>query len=350
MNGVSACSQSALILAAGKGTRMKSDSPKVLCEVLFKPMIQWVIDACHTAGIETICTVVGYRGEQVKSILDPSIQTAIQAEQRGTGHAVMCAREFLEAHVDGDVIVLGGDAPFIDPDTIQNAYDLHKRQKNAVTVITARLEDPTGYGRVVRGRYGIEKIVEQKDASPKELVINEVNSGAYWFNIKYLLDVLFNISDANSQGEYYLPDTIALTLDKGRKVGAYISSNPDVILGANSRLQLLELNGIANRRVAENLMDSGVEILSMDGILLSPDCKVGKGTRLLPGTILREGAVIGENCTIGPNSFVMQSSIGDRSVLNTSHCCRSEIGSDVTIGPFCNICPGTKIPNGARVE
>lgn len=341
--------KTALILAAGKGTRMKSDNPKVLCEVLFKPMINWVIDACRDAGIESICAVTGYRGELVAAAVGERVETAVQPQQLGTGHAVRCAEAFLKQNIEGDVIVLNGDAPFIDPDTIQNSYNLHKRQGNAVTVITARLDDPSGYGRVVRSRQGIEKIVEQKDASTAELLINEVNSGAYWFNVRYLLDVLFNLGNDNNQGEYYLPDTIALSLQKGRKVNAYVSQNPDVILGANSRSQLLGLSQIANRRVIDSLMDSGVEFMSLDGILIAPDVKVGKGTIILPGSILRDGSVIGEDCTIGPNSLISASQLGNRTTFNSSQCYHAEVGSDVNIGPFCHLRPNTVIHDGVHI-
>ncbi|WMJ22079.1 bifunctional UDP-N-acetylglucosamine diphosphorylase/glucosamine-1-phosphate N-acetyltransferase GlmU [Paludicola sp. MB14-C6] len=341
--------KSAIILAAGKGTRMKSDLPKVLCEVLFKPMINWVIDACHNADINNICAVTGYKSELVENILEDNISTAIQKEQKGTGHAVMMAKNFLEKNIDGDVIVLCGDAPFMDSTTIQNAYDMHKKQNNAITVITARLDDPTGYGRIVRNRYGLERIVEQKDASNNELLINEVNSGAYWFNVKYLLEVLFDIDDSNSQGEYYLPDTIALSLAKGRKVNAYISDNPDVILGANSRRDLCNLNAIANRRVIDNHFDNGVEFVSLDGVLISPEVKIGKGTVILPSTILKGTTEIGSGCSIGPNSLVQNSKIENNVVFNASQCYNSFIASNVTIGPFCHIRPNSTIKEGVHL-
>lgn len=341
--------KSAIILAAGKGTRMKSDNPKVLCEVLFKPMINWVIDACHDCGISNICAVTGYRGEMVKAVLDETIHVAVQSEQKGTGHAVMMAKDFLETHIDGDIIVLCGDAPFMDSTTIQNAYDLHKRQGNAVTIITARLNNPTGYGRIVRNRYGIKKIVEQKDASTNELLINEVNSGAYWFNVRYLLDVLFDVDDSNSQGEYYLPDTVALSLAKGRKVNAYISDNPDVILGANSRRDLCNLNEIANNHVIENHFDNGVEFVSLDGILISPEVEIGKGTRILPSTILKGNTKIGTDCVIGPNCVVENTTIGDNVVINASQCYHSTVEDGSTIGPFCHIRPNTTIKAGAHL-
>lgn len=342
-------SKCAVILAAGKGTRMRSDNPKVLCEVLFKPMINWVINSCKDASIDNICAVTGYKSEMVKAVLDDEIEIAIQNEQRGTGHAVMMAKEFLEKNIDGDVIVLCGDAPFMDSQTIENAYDLHKNQKNAITIITARLENPTGYGRVIRNRYGIKKIVEQKDATTNELLINEVNSGAYWFNIRYLLDVLFDVDDTNSQGEYYLPDTVALTLAKGRKVNAFISDNPDVVLGANSRRDLCRLNTIANSRVIDNHFDNGVEFVSLDGVLISPEVEIGKGTVILPSTILKGSTKIGQGCSIGPNSLIVDSKIENNVVFNSSQCYNSIIESNVTVGPFCHIRPNSTIKQGVHL-
>lgn len=341
--------KSAIILAAGKGTRMKSDEPKVLCEVLFKPMINWVVDACHDAGIEKICTVTGYKSKKVKNVLSSNIETVLQTEQRGTGHAVMMTKEFLENNIEGDVIVLCGDAPFMDAQTIHNAYNQHKKQSNAITVITARLNNPTGYGRIIRSRYGIKSIVEQKDASNQELLINEVNSGAYWFNIAYLLDVLFDVDDSNSQGEYYLPDTIALTIAKGRKVNAFISNNPDVILGANSRRDLFELNHIANEKVIDKHFDNGVEFVSLDGVLISPEVTIGKGTIILPSTILKGTTTIDEGCKIGPNSIIENSIIGKSVVFNASQCYNSTVENNVTIGPFSHIRPNSVIKSNVHI-
>lgn len=341
--------KTAIILAAGKGTRMKSDDPKVLCEVLFKPMINWVIDACNDAGINKICAVTGYGSSRVEAVLPDGISIALQQEQRGTGHAVMMAREFLEQNLGGDVIVLCGDAPFMDAQTIENAYNQHREQQNAITVITARLDNPTGYGRIVRNRYGIKRIVEQKDATSSELVINEVNSGAYWFNVAYLLDVLFDVDDQNSQGEYYLPDTIALTIAKGRKVGAYVSDNPDVILGANSRRDLCGLNRIANERVVDTHFDNGVEFVTLDGILISPEAVIGKGTTILPGTIIRGATVIGEGCTIGPNSVIVDSTFQNNVAFNASQCYNSIIENNATVGPFCHIRPNSVLKEGVHL-
>lgn len=342
-------SKSAIILAAGKGTRMKSSSPKVLCEVLFKPMINWVTEACYDASINNICVVTGYGGDEVKKALDDNIETCVQEKQLGTGHAVMMAKDFLQKNIDGDVIVLCGDAPFMDPTTIDNAYDLHKRQKNAITVITARLDDPTGYGRIVRSRNGIERIVEQKDASTSELLINEVNSGAYWFNVRYLLDVLFEIDNGNAQGEYYLPDTVALSLKKGNKVGGYISDNPDVILGANSRRQLLDLNGLARDHVFDNLMADGVEFVSLDGVIIEKGVKIERETKILPGTIIRGNTEIGNKCVIGPNTLISDSKIGNNVTLNSVQCYSSVVEDGANIGPFVHIRPNSHIMSNVHI-
>lgn len=341
--------KTAIVLAGGQGTRMKSNNPKVLCELLFKPMINWVIDACKNAGINNICAVTGYKSEMVKAEIDDNIDIAIQENRLGTGHAVMMTKDFLTKNIDGDVIVLCGDAPFMDSDTINKAYDIHKQQGNAATVITARLVNPMGYGRIVRNDEGIERIVEQKDASTKELDINEVNSGAYWFNVHNLLDVLFSLSNENTQGEYYLTDTIELLLNKGYKVNAYTSTNPDVILGANSRKDLLNMNNIAKQRIIDKHMENGVEFVSLDGIIITSEVKIGKGTVILPGTILRGDTSIGEGCTIGPNSLVENSKIADRTKFNASQCYNSIIESDVSIGPFCHIRPNSHILDGAHL-
>lgn len=342
--------QIAVILAAGKGTRMNSDGPKVLCRVLFEPMIRWVTDACRKAGIEKICVVTGYKGELVRAVLDEDIETAVQEVQLGTAHAVMSAADFLRRYDDADVAVLNGDAPFIDPDTIQNALLQHRAEGNAVTVITARIPDPTGYGRIIRGSDGgVMRIVEHKDANSAERAVNEINSGDYWFSVRDLLSVLFNVKNENQQGEYYLPDTLSMLLQNKKKAGAYVSENPDVILGANSRRQLLELNEIARKNKLFSLMDEGVEIPCLDGIMVGRNVTVGKETLLLPGTILRGNTRIGEHCEIGPNTLVEDSTVGEDTKLNAVQCYRSSVGSGVSIGPFCHIRPNTVIRDNVHI-
>lgn len=239
----------AVILAGGEGKRMKSDKPKTLSLVLNKPMLRWVIDSVKEAGIEKICIVKGYKKECIDEYLAQSglsdISTVFQAERLGTGHAVMMAKDFLNEN-KGDVVILNGDAPFMDSDTIKQSLLKHKEEKNSATVISAKVTDPTGYGRIVRDENGaLKAIVEQKDADDEILKINEVNSGGYWFDTERLLSVLDNITADNNAREYYLPDALKLLLMKGDNVGAYTAKSSDTVLGANDPAQLAELNEIA---------------------------------------------------------------------------------------------------------
>ena len=228
----------AVILAAGEGKRMKWDRPKCLSPVLFKPMLQWVIDAARGAGIGDVCVVTGYRSGQVEEYLagrDPGVETVLQTERKGTGHAVMTAAGFLRARAaGGNVLVLNGDAPFVDAETIRRAFRQHTENGNAVTVISAILDDPTGYGRIIRAGEGgfLRAIVEQKDASTGELAVKEVNSGAFWFRTDDLLETLPRLGSANAQGEYYLTDAVALLLRRGKRAGACPACGPDAARGA----------------------------------------------------------------------------------------------------------------------
>lgn len=247
-------SNCAIILAGGEGKRMKSDKPKTLTLVLDKPMLLWVINALKGAGIDDICVVKGYKKECIDEFLDEynkensdSIESVFQAERLGTGHAVMMAKQFLEK-CDDNVVILNGDAPFMDSNTIKNALNQHK-DGFAATVISAKVDDPTGYGRIVRDRDGnLEAIVEQKDADEDILNINEVNSGGFWFEAQQLLSVLDRITSNNKAKEYYLPDAIRLLLSDGKKVGAYTAECSDTVLGANDPAQLEMLNEIARAK------------------------------------------------------------------------------------------------------
>lgn len=240
--------KSAVILAGGEGKRMKSDLPKPMNTVLQKPMLRWVIDAVRKAGVDSICVVKGYRAEVIEDYvktLDFPVQTVLQSERLGTGHAVMMAKDFLKENA-GDVVILCGDAPFMDEKTIADAFSQHDEGDFSATVISAVLEDASGYGRIVRNPdLTLQKIVEQKDADEETLAVKEVNSGGYWFDSEDLLSVLGDIKANNSAKEYYLPDALSLLLDRGKKVGAFTASSPDTVLGANDPDQLRELEEIA---------------------------------------------------------------------------------------------------------
>lgn len=241
----------AVILAGGEGKRMKSDIPKPMNKVLDKPMLRWVIDSVKAAGIDDICVVTGYKTEITEAYLEAlpfEVSHVLQSERLGTGHAVMMAKDFLKKS-GGDVVILCGDAPFMDTATIADAYKAHDESGASATVISAMLDDPTGYGRIVRNADGtLKSIVEQKEADEEILAIKEVNSGGYWFDTVDLLSVLDDIKANNSAKEYYLPDTLYLLLQNGRKVGAFTAASPDTVLGANDPAQLEELNNIARAK------------------------------------------------------------------------------------------------------
>lgn len=313
----------AVVLAAGEGKRMKWDRPKCLSPVLFKPMLQWVLDSARAAGLQSICTVTGFLHEQVNAYLqknDPEVVSVLQAERRGTGHAVMMAADFIRSHAaGGNVLVLNGDAPFLGPQTITSALKEHEKSGNSVTVISAVLEDPTGYGRIIRTGEGgsVRAIIEQKDASPEEQTVREVNSGAYWFRANDLLAILPQIKAGNAQGEYYLTDAVELLIARGKRAGACAAESADAAKGANDCLQLHELNIIARRIVLERQMRRGVDIPCTDGVILGPDVTFGRNCTLLPGTILSGRTSISDGCILGPNTVLKDCSIGSGTVLDS---------------------------------
>lgn len=227
----------AVILAAGKGTRMESDLPKVIHTIDKKPMVEYVIDAVKTAGIQKICLIVGYKAEEVKTAVTSEVSYAYQEEQLGTGHAVKCAKDFIGEQ--GQVLVLCGDTPLITGKTLKSAMTYHTESQNKMTVISAIVEDPTGYGRIIRDENNnFVKNVEHKDATEEERKSKEVNSGMYIFDAKDLQSALTKINNQNAQGEYYLPDTLEIIKKEGGKVGAYILEDADEMAGVNTKMQL----------------------------------------------------------------------------------------------------------------
>ena len=242
----------AVILAAGEGKRMKANKPKPMMEVLSRPMIDWVLDATEASGVKDTILVVGAYGEQLVDHCGDRSAICWQRERLGTGHAVMMALDYLNASDADNVLILNGDAPFMDAATIAESLALHEANGNAVTVISARLDDPFGYGRIVQGADGsFERIVEQKDATDEEKAIQNVNSGAYWFRREDLISSLGKLTTDNAAGEYYLTDTIYILKQEGKNAGVFVTENADVVLGANDREQLQALNDIAARNFPE---------------------------------------------------------------------------------------------------
>ena len=328
-----------VILAAGEGKRMKSNIPKVLSSVLFEPMVGWVVNAVVKSNISNICVVTGYKHELVHKYLEGlehNLETVIQEERKGTAHAVMTAGNFLKKHIDGDVLILGGDAPFIDKATIIKAYKIHKNSNNSATIISSVIENPTGYGRIIREQkdYNVEAIIEEKDATFSQKSIKEINSGAYWFKVRDLLEFIYSVTDNTSQNEFYLTSVIELLIKGGKRVDAFEASSPDVALGANDTCQLQRLNEIARKKVLDGLIENGVKIPCTDGIIVGRWVQVGSGTTILPGTILTGKTIIGRECIIGPCTQIIDSSIGDNTVVNNSYCKSSVIKDNQKIGPF----------------
>ena len=339
----------AVLLAAGDGKRMKSEKPKVLCEVLFQSMITWVADALAAAGVENCCAVLGAGHEQVREVLPSHYSVAMQAERKGTGHAAMMAENYIRSGGFKDVAVLCGDAPLIAPDDISVAYTQHKTAKNAVTVFTARMGDPTGYGRIVRDNSGgVSAIVEQADADTDTARIDEINVGAYWFDAEFLLEALKGMSASNAQGEYYLTDTVAAALELSRPVGAY-TAHPDTALGANDRRSLALLNEIARKKVIDLLLDGGVDIPFVDQVVVGPDVKVGADTTILPGCILKGETVVGRGCEIGPNTQLTDAVIGDCCKVISSFVEASQVEEGASIGPMSNIRSGCLVGPGVKI-
>lgn len=339
----------AVILAGGEGTRMRSSKPKVMAELLFKPMLSWVIDAAEKAGIEDILVVTGYKSEIIESYLGEKYETAKQEHRLGTGHAVMQATDFIKRHSGANVLILNGDAPLIDSDTIKEGLSYHTDGNFVQTVISAKIDNPYGYGRIVRDKNGdFSAIVEEASASEEEKKICEINSGVIWFDCDTLTELLGKITNDNSKGEYYLTDTVKIALSEGKRVGAYTTSNKDAVLGANSRVQLYELNEKVRKRILEKFMLSGVSIPCTDGVIIDKDAEIGTDTVILPGTIIKKGCKIGCGCEIGPNSVLYETSVGNDTVLNSVQAEEAVIGNGVTAGPFVHIRPASVIKDGVH--
>ena len=339
----------AVILAAGKGTRMKSVLPKVLHEVGGKPMVQHVLDAAKEAGAEKSVVVIGFGAESVAESLKEQAEFAIQAEQLGTGHAVMQVREKL-AGFAGTVMVLCGDTPLLTGGTLHSLFAAHSRAKAAATVLTAVMPDPSGYGRVIRDAKGnVLKIVEQKDAKPAELAVREINTGIYCFEKEVLFEALDHIGCENQQGEYYLTDVIGILVNGGSKVWAVEAEDREETLGVNSRLQLAQAEKILRIRKLEALMAEGVTIMDPDSTFIDAGVSIASDTVIYPFTWLEGSTKIGHGCRIGPNTRIQHTEIGDNVTLQFVYAHECKIGDDVIAGPYVHLRPNTVLAKGVKI-
>ncbi len=340
---------SAIVLAAGEGTRMKSNMPKVLHKVCGKALVEWVCDAVAEAGIHTCVTVVGHKADEVKSYMGQRVEFALQAEQLGTGHAVMQAQPMIKDNAEY-VIVLNGDTPLIQGDTIKKVLDYHIKNNNMATVITTELEDATGYGRIIRDENGnVVKIVEHKDANEQEKSIREVNSGMYCFTVQYLLDALNKISNKNAQGEYYLTDTIEILIKEQFKVGALKIDNSAELLGINNRVQLAQIESIMRQRIINKHLLNGVTIIDPSSTYIQSDVKIGMDTIIYPGCVLERNTEIREKCLIGPNTRIVNCTVEENVEIQYSVLLDSYVKKNTHIGPFAYLRPGSKIGENVKI-
>ena len=338
-----------VILAAGMGTRMKSKMPKVLHKVCGKPLSKWVIDASEAAGADKVCAVVGHKAETVKEVLGDVCEFALQAEQKGTGHAVMQAIDVIK-NSKGEVVILNGDTPLITAETINKAIEYHKNNGNQATVITAILDDATGYGRIVRDNDGsVLKIVEQKDASEEEKKINEVNSGMYVFDAQSLVYALDKITPNNAQGEYYLTDTLEILLSAGKKIGGYAISDNDEIRGINDRVQLNEAEKIMQKRINEYHMRNGVTMRNPESVYIEDGVEIGNDTEICQNVTIKSGTKIGSDCVIGSGSMLDRAVIHDGVDVLSSVILESEVDEGTHVGPFAYIRPNCHVGKEVKV-
>ena len=340
----------AIILAAGKGTRMKSNLPKVLHKVYDRCIIDYVCDACENANIDDIYVIVGHKHEQVEEQLKSreNVKCIYQKEQLGTGHAVMQANEYIDD--DDLVLILNGDMPLISPYTITSFISFLELGNFDGALVSAVFDKTPAYGRIIRNSYGnLSKIVEQKDCNEEELAIKEVNMGLYCFKGKNLKESFSKLNNNNAQKEYYITDVPYYIINNGGKVGVYVIQNSDEAQGVNSRndLSIVTKTLLHDNRIKH--MDNGVTLIDPDNTYISLDVEIGKDTIIYPGTNIQGETIIGENCPIGPISTIIPSSIGNNTIIETSKVDRASIGNDCKIGPFNNILPNTYIKDNTNI-
>ncbi|MCY8031871.1 bifunctional UDP-N-acetylglucosamine diphosphorylase/glucosamine-1-phosphate N-acetyltransferase GlmU [Bacillus inaquosorum] len=339
----------AVVLAAGQGTRMKSKLYKVLHPVCGKPMVEHVVDEALKLSLSKLVTIVGHGAEEVKKQLSDKSEYALQAEQLGTAHAVKQAQPFL-ADEKGVTIVICGDTPLLTAETMEQMLKEHTQREAKATILTAVAEDPTGYGRIIRGENGaVQKIVEHKDASEEERLVTEINTGTYCFDNEALFRAIDLVSNDNAQGEYYLPDVIEILKNEGETVAAYQTGNFQETLGVNDRVALSQAEQFMKERINKRHMQNGVTLIDPMNTYISPDAVIGSDTVIYPGTVIKGEVQIGEDTIIGPHTEIMNSSIGSRTVIKQSVVNHSKVGNDVNIGPFAHIRPDSVIGNEVKI-
>jgi bifunctional UDP-N-acetylglucosamine pyrophosphorylase/glucosamine-1-phosphate N-acetyltransferase len=343
---------SAVVLAAGEGSRMRSERPKPLHRLCGKPMLMYVLESLSDVDADRAVIVVGHKGDRVtKKIQEHTHHVQIdfveQRTQRGTGDATLVGLVGLPDEDDeGDVLVLIGDAPLLRPSTIAGLVEHHRRTGAAATVLTAHMADPTGYGRVLRGKEDrVVRIVEQRDASDEELLIDEINTSIYCFRRSLLAPALRRIEPGNSQGEYYLTDVVEVLASAGHPVEAVVAADAAETQGINDRLQLAAAEAELRRRTNEALLGSGVTMVDPSAVYVDTTVRLGRDVTLFPGVILQGATVVGDGTELGPNTRLVDTVVGAECSVEQSTARRARIGDRSVVGPYASLAPGAELPS-----
>jgi bifunctional UDP-N-acetylglucosamine pyrophosphorylase / glucosamine-1-phosphate N-acetyltransferase len=340
-----------VILAAGKGTRMKSGRPKVLHRAGGLPMIEHVLKTARSVSPQTLAVVVGHGATELREALvrQPDLTFVVQEPQLGTAHALLTTEPVFRGR-SGSLVLLSGDVPLLTPATVRNLLDCHTATSAALTVLTAMVDNPQGYGRVVRSGDGIARIVEERDASAAERAVREINSGIYAFDLGGLFEAVRGIAADNAQREYYLPDLVHIYRARGRIVEALTVANPQEVAGINSRSELAAVNRLMREDKNRQLMAEGVTIEDPATTYIDPDVQVGADTVIHPGVVLEGRTIVGSGCEIHSWVRLVDATIGDGATI-LNHCVLTDVtlGSGSTVGPFAHLRNHTTIGAGAKV-
>ena len=339
----------AVILAAGKGTRMQSKLYKVLHKVCDRTMVELVLDSLSDLEMQEVITVVGHGAERVKEVLGDRTKFVLQAEQLGTAHAVKVAKDELKDK-EGTTIVMYGDTPLIRSETINNMLDHHEKMNAKATVLTAIADNPFAYGRIIRDVNGnLVKIVEEKDATEQERKIKEINSGIYCFDNKLLFEMLEKVKNDNNQGEYYLPDVLGLIREQKEIIETYLCDDFDETFGVNDRVALAYAENVMRNRINTKHMLAGVTLVDPTNTYIAPNAVIGRDTTIYPNVTIKSNTVIGEDCQIKPNSYLENVQIGNGVKVLSSTISDSKIGDYTSVGPYSHIRNNCELGKHVRV-
>ncbi len=337
----------ALVLAAGKGTRMKSELPKVIHKVNGIPMVKKILNELDALQTEENILILGHKKEVVLEELG-DVKYVVQEEQLGTGHAIMQAKELLQDY-DGDVMILCGDTPLLRHETLKRMYEAHKKSGASTTILTSIYENPFGYGRIVKNGDKVVAIVEEKEADEETKKIKEVNAGVYCCNSKELFEALGKVTNNNEKGEYYLTDIVSIQVNEGKTIGSFILEDNEEILGVNSKVELAQASKVLRERKNISLMEEGVILIDPSATYIEETVKIGKDTVIYPGAVIQGDTEIGENCEIIGTTRIIDSKLGNDIRIESSVIEESILEDKVTMGPFAHLRPKSHLKEKVHI-